>query len=315
MALPLAAVLGGSALLGGLGGLFGSKNNAKPVFINPQFNEVAERFGTQRLPALIDANQSGLNAYQAAIDAARPVRTALAAEDVDVLGNPIRTGFNYDPVATGERWRSGGLSDLRSFIPDITGSINRNVNARSRALGLGGTTPNPYGNSAIAKALGESLSPILAGIFGGAGRDAAGFENSRLQNALLTLQMMKERSEIPNRAAQAELLPNQARLAEFGAETDQLGTIGRALQSNVAGMNIQENPIGSFLKGAQGGLGTGALLSSVIGGAGGGLFGGAPNPVSTLSNPSLYRNPLLGNLPLGQNLNMIGQSVALAPWG
>ena len=276
---PIPLALGGSALLGGLGGLFGSKKKATPQFVSPEFNKTANRFLTQDLSGLRNKNLSDLEQHQEKLKLSAPARSERAAESINLLGGNLRSAAAHDPFQASQDLLTSRLGSLRGFVPDLLGSVNRRVSDERRALGLGGRPTSIYGNTALASTLGESLAPILGGIFGRAGSDAESAERSRMANLGITLQLLREREQIPLRDAATALLPIDARNAELGSRIGALGGIGTALKNNLAGFNIEQNPIAGFAQGALGGLGTGTLLAGLLpggGGAGGGLggFGG-----------------------------------------
>lgn len=270
---PYSAILG--AALGGVGGwLNNKKGKVNTVWYDPQVADTFSKMAWRDdLPALRASNQKYLNAYEAALAGSRPQRAAISDESILGLGNAIQSGLTFNPTATSERLLGTKLDSLRGFFPDLLASTNKSISARNAELGIGGRPTSIYQNTALARALGSSLAPILGGIYSGIGPEVAASETARLNNLMLAAQLMKQREGSPLRLAEAELLPAEARNAELMDRINALLALSAGERGQVAGMDIRPSDAAAVWNGAMSGLTMGLGAGGLGGGAGGGMGG------------------------------------------
>ena len=299
-----------TSTFGALGEAIFGKPRLKKVFGNEPLNE---RFTGSYVTALDDLrNQSvaSSKAFGSALDAATPEVTRLNTEDIGTLGRLAKKRESYDPLEDYDRLLGAKTSSLRSFVPDIMGSLNANLARKRLGLGITGSAPTTYDTVAGLSSLGGSLAPILNNIYGTTGAEMSAASAARSGSLADLVNLLGVRRGLPDQLAYRSLAPAQASSALLADELGLAQGLGEATAQNLQGFRTDSNKwanlmnergdelqsygqafaggAGSALGGGMGG-GMGSLMGMIGGGRGGRTLG--YNPTGFVPSSGTYYAP------------------------
>lgn len=273
------AGIGASQMGSAIGGFFGD-DKLKQKYYNP---ELGALFNTEYIDALKKLRTSGEDAtaqYSQALKAATPQAQEISNMDVADLGSLIRGSLNYDPVASYERIREGNLGALNAQAANLADYGSRGDKLALAARGYGGRGDGAYERILRQDRISRNIAPVIGGIFNNLGQDSSIAENNRFRNLLSYLQLMRERSGVPDRLAERALYPAEAQASLLGREIAIAGGLGQASRNNSAGFQLKKNKWKNFFEQTGSGIDEAAdtaiqaAMTYYGGGMAGGMMGG-----------------------------------------
>lgn len=269
-----------TSTLGALGEAIFGQPKLKKVFGNEPLNE---RFTGSYITALDDLRNQSIassKAFGSALDAATPEATRLNTEDIGTLGRLANKRESYDPLADYDRLLEAKTSSLRSFVPDIMGSLNANLARKRLGLGISGSAPTTYDTVAGLSSLGSGLAPILNNIYGTTGAEMSAASAARSGGLADLVNLLGVRRGLPDQLAYRSLAPAQASSALLADELGLAQGLGEATAQNIQGFRTDSNKWANLMNEAGNELQS--YVQSFAGGAGGAIGGGMGGGMGSL---------------------------------